>query len=632
MIKIGSNFDYQGPNFDFGRQFAADYDTLKGLTGATVPDGYEVFCPADGGHWYVYREANTVDAKLGKCRLRPSESITTTSTIQDDDTHNAEIPNAGAVRGYVSGKNFVSLDKNGKVPVNNLPATFNDNFELIEAFVTSNPTTGMTIGQKWYNTTDKKVFTATSDTAGAESDPNPSGADTIYIDKSTNIAYYWSGTDMVPLATGGSLVLGETASTAYRGDRGKELYDEYAGANKAEYQKWRNFTKGQDVTTELPVGELTLDPHSNALNINYQVKNLRGDEAKNAQIVIPLAGAGSVAGGTNNTAGLMTADEKAKVAGIDGVKTDLGTAQADITKLKTDVEKAQTDATDAGTKAQQALDKAGSVDGIGESIVNDLSNPVADANVVKATIHYRYKDTKTGAWSEEKTYDKVWPTATPSAAGVISANDKKQVDKIADIIKQVFPFNISEFTATPNLLEVGATSDVKLDWAWNLNGTYTPLQSQAIGTDIVANDTFTKTYTDVTKADGAGDVTYTLKGTDINGTVVTKDVAVSFHYATYFGAVDAAPTTADTVKALAKTIEYGKGVTKTIDLDNQKSCIAYPKDYGELVSIKDANNFDYIDSYDKAEVDLGSKDTPLVYLVYTLKSPTTIKGFKQVFA
>lgn len=42
----------------------------------------------------------------------------------------------------------------------------------------------MTIGQKWYNTTTKKIFTATSATSGSVSDPI--GNDMIYIDQNAN--------------------------------------------------------------------------------------------------------------------------------------------------------------------------------------------------------------------------------------------------------------------------------------------------------------------------------------------------------------------------------------------------------------------------------------------------------------
>jgi hypothetical protein len=45
----------------------------------------------------------------------------------------------------------------------------------------------------------------------------------IYVDIITNITYRWSGTVLIPI--GSPLTLGETESTAYRGDRGKIAYD-----------------------------------------------------------------------------------------------------------------------------------------------------------------------------------------------------------------------------------------------------------------------------------------------------------------------------------------------------------------------------------------------------------------------
>jgi len=45
----------------------------------------------------------------------------------------------------------------------------------------------------------------------------------IYVDTTTNLTYRWSGSIYVLIST--SLALGETSSTAYRGDRGKIAYD-----------------------------------------------------------------------------------------------------------------------------------------------------------------------------------------------------------------------------------------------------------------------------------------------------------------------------------------------------------------------------------------------------------------------
>src|SRR5690606_21735655 len=45
----------------------------------------------------------------------------------------------------------------------------------------------------------------------------------IYVTLDTNLTYRWTGSDYIEISK--SLALGETASTAYRGDRGKIAYD-----------------------------------------------------------------------------------------------------------------------------------------------------------------------------------------------------------------------------------------------------------------------------------------------------------------------------------------------------------------------------------------------------------------------
>lgn len=53
----------------------------------------------------------------------------------------------------------------------------------------------------------------------------------IYVDTSTNKTYRWGGSDYVEISA--SLALGETSSTAYRGDRGKTAYDHASAKGSA---------------------------------------------------------------------------------------------------------------------------------------------------------------------------------------------------------------------------------------------------------------------------------------------------------------------------------------------------------------------------------------------------------------
>lgn len=112
-----------------------------------------------------------------------------------------------------------SLDATGRVPAAQLPSYVDDVVNVVN-FVATNPTSGMTAGQKWYNTATKKIFTATSATAGTVSDPED---DKIYVRTNDNTTWRWSGVDMIQINAG--LALGITSTTAGRGDWTKAAYD-----------------------------------------------------------------------------------------------------------------------------------------------------------------------------------------------------------------------------------------------------------------------------------------------------------------------------------------------------------------------------------------------------------------------
>lgn len=80
------------------------------------------------------------------------------------------------------------------------------------------------------------------------------------------------------------------------------------------------------------------------------------------------------------------------------------------------------------------------------------------------------------------------------------------------------------------------------------------------------------------------------------------------------------------VKALTSSLQGSRNRTLIFNLNNQKTCIAYPKEFGAAASIKDGNNFDYLASYTRTEVTIDGE----AYYVYLLSSPTTITDFKQI--
>lgn len=118
------------------------------------------------------------------------------------------------------------LDASGKVPSSQLPSYVDDIVDVTN-FVTSNPTSGMTIGNVYYNSTTKKLFTATSATAGVTSDPK---SDKIYVRLTDSTLWRWSGSTMAQV--NGGLVLGTTSTTAFRGDYGNTLYTNFGSGDR----------------------------------------------------------------------------------------------------------------------------------------------------------------------------------------------------------------------------------------------------------------------------------------------------------------------------------------------------------------------------------------------------------------
>lgn len=113
----------------------------------------------------------------------------------------------------------VLLDDNTLIPSRFLPSYVDDVIDLLGGIVESTPTSGMTAGYKYYVTSTKKIFTASSATSGITSDPI---SDVIYVvpdDINGAIMYRWSGTTLVGIVNGG-IVIGTTTGTAFDGARG----------------------------------------------------------------------------------------------------------------------------------------------------------------------------------------------------------------------------------------------------------------------------------------------------------------------------------------------------------------------------------------------------------------------------
>ena len=142
--------------------------------------------------------------------------------IENNKLHISRLTNSNILT-YLYNANssggVVLLDDDTLIPSRFLPSYVDDVIDLLGGIVESTPTSGMTAGYKYYVTSTKKIFTASSATSGITSDPI---SDVIYVvpdDINGAIMYRWSGTTLVEIVNGG-IVIGTTTGTAFDGARG----------------------------------------------------------------------------------------------------------------------------------------------------------------------------------------------------------------------------------------------------------------------------------------------------------------------------------------------------------------------------------------------------------------------------
>jgi hypothetical protein len=256
------------------------------------------------------------------------------SRIDGTETSNNSVPGTGAIVAYIKNNNtglstqisntnsrvtnleswkntigtkgaangVASLDSGGKIPASQLPAGY-DNVDMLQSFVTTNPSSNMQIGQKFYNTTTKKIFTATSATTGVETAVE--GGDKIYINITENKSYRWTGATMVAVGDGSGVALGTTSSTAFRGDYGNTLYTNFgSGTNLQGTKDARDFFYNMSLSNSLEntsiLKDLVVQPEANFVRLQNDIVYLIGEVNTGDGYDIPAA--------TTTKAGVMTAD------------------------------------------------------------------------------------------------------------------------------------------------------------------------------------------------------------------------------------------------------------------------------------------------------------------------------------
>ena len=164
------------------------------------------------------------------------------------------------------------------------------------------------------------------------------------------------------------------------------------------------------------------------------------------------------------------------------------------------------------------------------------------------------------------------------------------------------------------------------------------------GTEIF-NNTTVSAYTDSATINHNGSISYSATATYGDGPIkntllgipypntsvkagnVSASGTIRAYALSYYGVINSSTITENDISSLSSRLSSSKSYTYTVSLSEQRIIYMYPQTFGTLTSIKDANNFDYINSYTRTTLSYNGVD----YYVYILTDPVTITGFKQIF-
>lgn len=298
----------------------------------------------------------------------------------------------------------------------------------------------------------------------------------IYVAKDTNLTYRWTGTQYLEISQ--SLALGETPSTAYPGDKGKANRD----ALNSMPTKLTSY-----LTPTTSTGELV------KINYKYTSKDgLNYGPLQDDNIDIPSA--------TTTNAGAMSAIDKGR---LDDLYNEFGSIQNPGDKL--------------------------------DSLPNNLVTGIdaTSRNATSVTINYKQSDlsTASNSYANPITKSQTIPAATQSAAGVMTASDKQNLDvnipnritnldnrvtTEVDRLEELIESSSSEITNDLNV-EIQARKDGDAQLQTNINNLQSTMNTELA--KKVGKVTVAGSGNAVTTASISGDTLTLTKGATYNNYV-----------------------------------------------------------------------------------------------------------------
>ena len=298
----------------------------------------------------------------------------------------------------------------------------------------------------------------------------------IYVAKDTNLTYRWTGTQYLEISQ--SLALGETSSTAYPGDKGKANRD----ALNSMPTKLTSY-----LTPTTSTGELV------KINYKYAAKDgLNYGPLQDDNIDIPSA--------TTTNAGAMSAIDKGR---LDDLYDEFGSIENPGDKL----------------------------DSLPNNLVTGLDATSRNANTV--TINYKQSDLSaaSNSYANPITKSQTIPAATQSAAGVMTATDKQNLDvnipnritnldnrvtTEVDRLEELIESSSSEITNDLNV-EIQARKDGDAQLQTNINNLQSTMNTELA--KKVGKVTVAGSGNAVTTASISGDTLTLTKGATYNNYV-----------------------------------------------------------------------------------------------------------------
>lgn len=298
----------------------------------------------------------------------------------------------------------------------------------------------------------------------------------IYVAKDTNLTYRWTGTQYLEISQ--SLALGETPSTAYSGDKGKANRD----ALNSMPTKLTSY-----LTPTTSTGELV------KINYKYAAKDgLNYGPLQDDNIDIPSA--------TTTNAGAMSAIDKGR---LDDLYNEFGSIQNPGDKL----------------------------DSLPNNLVTGMD--ATSRNATSVTINYKQSDLSaaSNSYANPITKSQTIPAATQSAAGVMTASDKQNLDvnipnritnldnrvtTEVDRLEELIESSSSEITNDLNV-EIQARKDGDAQLQTNINNLQSTMNTELA--KKVGKVTVAGSGNAVTTASISGDTLTLTKGATYNNYV-----------------------------------------------------------------------------------------------------------------